>query len=66
MDHPASVKAVGHSQNDSLRRLKRKSDPAGAGMGSYDLPTVVELFEVGGGIANPPLAWKSGKTLTTR
>jgi hypothetical protein len=27
LDHPESVKAMGHAQSDSLRRLKRKSDP---------------------------------------
>jgi hypothetical protein len=52
LDHPGSVKAVGHSHNDSLTRLKRKSDPARAGMGSYDLPTVVKLLEIHGGVAH--------------
>jgi len=32
--------------------LTRKSDPAGAGMGSYNLPPVVKLLEIHGGVAH--------------
>jgi hypothetical protein len=59
LDHPAEQKAAGlrgwvkySLQTDSLRGLKSESDPAGAGMGSYDLPTVVKLLEVHSGIAH--------------
>jgi hypothetical protein len=37
--------------NDSVRRLRRKSDPVLDGMRSYDLPTVVKLLEIHGGVA---------------
>jgi hypothetical protein len=41
-----------HLPKDSLRGLMRKSDPASAGMGSHNLPTVVKLLEIHGGVAD--------------